>query len=158
MDKITFLLTIFFCCTLLSAQEPTTETPKFEQGETYFYNKFHTGDPLAFKQADSVFTALKASGDFASPAQEIATDLYLIRIGHSRAAEDDLKLIAELIDTYDTQNVDNQQLYDMLLYYQQFLRFFIGAPDAEQKIVDIVKAQLEHKEPNYEIVAMAYDN
>ena len=158
MDKITFLITIFFCCTLLSAQETTKDVPSFKQGETFFYTKFKNGNPLAFKQADSVFTALKARGDFASDAQRIATELYLIRMGHSRSVEDDLKIIAKLLKDYKTQDVADQDLYDMLEYYREHLRFYIGKSDAEQNILEIIKEQLRREKPNYEVVAMAYDN
>ncbi len=158
MDKITFTVIILFCCILLSAQNSAEEPPLFEQGVAHYYHKFHTGDPAAFKKADSVFTALKNSGNFASPYQRIATDLYLIRIGQQGSPEEDLAHIGELIDSYESQALEDQELYDMLLYYKALLRLYVGQPGAKEDLLKIAEEHLNNAEPNYEIAAMAYDN
>lgn len=152
----------FYNCLLLILPlflfSQTEENTLFEQGKTHFYKKFQQGDEQAFKQADSIFTALKESGNFASAHQEIATELYLLRIQLSGPAEDNLTLVSGLIDKYNNRNVEAPQLYDMLLYYQQFFRYHSGKADAEEKILELIAQQLNKKKPNYEIVAITYDN
>src|SRR5690606_27708305 len=126
-----------FFCSLLSSQNTAQETPLFEQGVAYYYLKFHTGQPDAFKKADSVFTALKASGDFTNPFQKIATDLYLIRMGNHSNPADDLKHISRLLESYESEAVEDQELYDMLLYYKALLRFYVGEQGAKEELLKI---------------------
>lgn len=158
MKKYTFLLLFFLSFGSLLAQNKVDEDNLFEQGKTLFYNKLHTGDPNAFKEADSIFNILKSNNNFPSIQQEIATKLYILRIHQNETEKENLLLISKLIDKYNKQHVDDLQLYDMLLYYQQLFRYQTGKTDAENKILELITQQLNKKKPNYEIVSIAYDN
>ncbi len=158
MKKITFILLLFFSCEALFAQNEADADSLYEHGESLFYKRLHIGDPNAYKEADSIFTLLKTNNNYASLQQEIATELYLLRIHQNETEKENLLLVSKLIDKYNNQHVDAPHLYDMLLYYQQLFRNRTGKTDAEDKILALIDRQLDKKEPNYEIISIAYDN
>src|SRR5690606_11588090 len=47
---------------------------------------------------------------------------------------------------------------DMLLYYRQWFRYQSGETDAEDRILELLAAQLDQKEPNHELLAIAHDH
>lgn len=151
------LALLFAIPLLLHSQNPTMEIPSFEEGVAYFHEKMYTGEDRASQKADSIFSALKARGDFASIGQELATDLYLLRLKNPASATNGLGVISDLLAKYGRWNVEEPKLYDMLSYYQEYFRFRAGEPDAEQRILQLMAQQLEKDDPDLELLAVAHD-
>lgn len=156
--NISLFVALILALSFLYSQNTKEETPLFEQGVSHFHENLRSGDPRASQRADSIFNLLKSHGDFASKGQELATDLYLLRMEKGGSPHDKLARVSDLLDKYKDNGVDAPQLHDMLLYYRQRFRFQAGETDAEERILQLLAHQLDQKEPNHELLAFAYDH